>query len=116
LRISVLKSSSWLASQTELREGKVLFLIEYDRKRGSIVLFRTFEDDNRELAQDARLDLELRLNEARIEHEVVLLEAPSEEAIRRTHRRYFETLEELLESPPSAKAVRERPTHRDSAD
>lgn len=93
----------------------MLFLIEYDRQRGSIVQFREFKDDEREQAYDARLDLELRLNGAGIENEVVLLEAPSEDAIRRTHRRYFETLEELLESPPSAKAVRERPINGDSA-
>jgi hypothetical protein len=87
----------------------VLFLIQYDRKRGAIVSFRVFEDGVREHAENDRLDLELGLNKAGIENEVVLLEAPSEEALRLTHRRYFETLEEFMKTPPSTSAVRERP-------
>jgi hypothetical protein len=77
----------------------MLFLIEYDRSRGSIVQLREFDDALREVADNARLDLELELNRQGIEHEVVLLDAPSEEALRRTHGRYFETVAELARVP-----------------
>jgi hypothetical protein len=49
-------------------------------------------------AEDLRLDLELDLNRRGIDHEVVLLEAASEAALRRTHRRYFETPSQIVES------------------
>jgi hypothetical protein len=71
------------------------FLIEYDRSLGRIVTFKTFADSERRVAEDARLELEIRLNRNNVDHEVVLLEADSEEALRRTHRRYFENLTEL---------------------
>lgn len=93
----------------------MLFLIEYDRKRGSMVSFRAYDDGERQRAEDARLDLELRLNAVGINNEVVLLEAPNEDTIRRTHRRYFESLEELLETPLEPSLVRERPPETDSA-
>lgn len=75
----------------------MLYLIEYDRSRGSLNL-TSFYDTQRRRAEDARLRLELRLNRLGIQREVVLLEAPSEEALRITHRRYFENLSELTES------------------
>jgi len=70
----------------------MLFLIEYDRARGSVVTFKSFEGSTRQFAEDTRFDLELNLNRRGINHEVVLLEAPTEEALRKTHRRYFENL------------------------
>jgi hypothetical protein len=73
----------------------MLFLIEYDRPRGSIVQFREFDDASRKFAEDERLRLELDLNRQGVEHEVVLLEAPGEETIRCTHGRYFENVVEL---------------------
>jgi hypothetical protein len=76
----------------------MLFLIEYDRDRGKIVTFRTFDDSERKVAENSRLEMELDLNRRGVEREVVILEAASEEAVRRTHRRYFETLEELLKA------------------
>lgn len=93
----------------------MVFLIQYDRKLGSIVSLTPFEDGVRERAENARLDLELRLNNAGIEHEVVLLEAPSEEDLRRTHRRYFETLVQFSWFP-KVDAVRERVVEQDSTD
>jgi hypothetical protein len=75
----------------------MLFLIEYDRNRGEIVLMREFESFERENADRARLELELDLNRQGIEHEVVVLEAFTEDALRRTHRRYFEDLSQLIE-------------------
>ncbi|HEX3145740.1 MAG TPA: hypothetical protein VHQ64_17330 [Pyrinomonadaceae bacterium] len=73
----------------------MLFLIEYARSAGKIVSFKKYED--RETAQSDRLALELRLRKQLGEvHEVVLLEAASEEALRRTHARYFEDLYDLV--------------------
>jgi hypothetical protein len=76
----------------------MIFLIEYDRDSGKMVTFRTFDDSERKVAENSRLELELDLNRRGVEHEVVILEAASEDAVRRTHRRYFETLEELLKA------------------
>ena len=77
----------------------MLFLIEYDRPSGHIVTFRKFADSERQKAQDERLELELELNRQGIKHEVVILGAASEEAVRRTHRRYFEDLAEIANTP-----------------
>jgi hypothetical protein len=77
----------------------MIFLIEYDRGQGRIVTFKAFDDSDRQQAEDFRLQLELELNRLGSEREVVLLEAASEEALRRTHRRYFEDLSELVNSP-----------------
>jgi hypothetical protein len=74
----------------------MIFLIEYDRRRGKLVTFRSFEDSEREQAQDARLELELDLHRQKVEREVVILEATSEEIIRSTHGRYFYNLSELM--------------------
>jgi hypothetical protein len=76
----------------------MLFLIEYDRNLGQIVTFRAFTELEKTDAENARLELELGLNRLGKEHEVVLLEAASEEALRRTHRRYFEDLAELMKA------------------
>jgi len=74
----------------------MLFLIEYDRPSGTLVQFRKFEDTERQAAQDARLELELKLNHEDLQREVVILEAPSEEDVRHTHGRYFKGLPELV--------------------
>ena len=80
----------------------MLFLIEYDRSRGSVVCMSTFEDSERAFAEDTKLGLELARNKDGIQQEVVLLEASSEDALRRTHRRYFENLVELVRSSSSS--------------
>ncbi len=77
----------------------MIFLIEYDRTRGQIITFETFDDSERRKAEDSRFEMELELNRLGTEREVVLLEAATEEALRRTHRRYFEDLVELVNSP-----------------
>lgn len=76
----------------------MIFLIEYNRPEGRIVTFERFRDSDRLKAQNARLDLELDLNHRGVDREVVLLEAAGENALRRTHRRYFETPRQILES------------------
>ncbi len=79
----------------------MIFLIEYDRPQGRIVTFKTFDDLERLRAENTRLDLELKLNRIGINHEVVLLEAASEDALRKTHRRYFESLSQIANSTTS---------------
>jgi hypothetical protein len=77
----------------------MVFLIEYDRERGRMVSIKSFSNSNGERAEESRLQLELELNLKGVKNEVVLLEAESEEALRRTHRRYFEDLTELATAP-----------------
>ena len=76
----------------------MLFLIEYDRIKGRLVELKKFDDMQQQAAKELRLQKELDLNRRGIDHEVVLLDATSEEALRKTHRRYFENLEELAKS------------------
>lgn len=77
----------------------MVFLIEYNRGKGEIVALTSFQDAERNKAEEARLELELKLHTNGVDNEVVLLEAASEEAVRRTHRRYFENLSELTSAP-----------------
>ena len=77
----------------------MIFLIEYDRSRGEIISLENFDDKDWQRAEETCFEKELSLNHAGIEHEVVLLEAVSEEALRRTHRRYFENIEQLSTMP-----------------
>lgn len=76
----------------------MIFLIEYDRPEGRIVTFTTFKDSERLDAEKSRLDLDLRLNRGGVDHEVVILEAENEEALHRTHRRYFEDARTIVTS------------------
>ncbi len=76
----------------------MIFLIEYDRSKGRIVNFKDFDYAARSKAEKARLETELELNRRGVKHEVVLLEAASEDALRRTHRRYFEDLSQIVKS------------------
>jgi hypothetical protein len=74
----------------------MLFLVEYARGQGKIVSFKAFNNEDSTLAKNTRLELELDLNRRSLEHEVVLLEAENEQALRRTHRRYFDSLTDLV--------------------
>jgi hypothetical protein len=76
----------------------MIFLIEYNRPQGQIMTFKKFRDSERVKAEKVRLELELDLNRKHLDREVVLLEAPSEAALRRTHRRYFESARQILTS------------------
>ena len=77
----------------------MIFLIQYDPQAGKIIYFETFRNDQGANADAARLEVELKLQrEGGIDHEVVLFEAESEEALRQTHRRYFESAGDLLRS------------------
>ena len=83
----------------------MIFLIEYNRSEGRIVTFRDFDDSQRREAEDSRLGIELDLNRKGIDHEVVLLDAASEDALRRTHRRYFEDLRQILEDKRGRESI-----------
>jgi len=76
----------------------MIFLIEYNRSEGQIVTSRDFDDSQRLEAENSRLEIELDLNRKGVDHEVVLLEAASKDALQRTHRRYFVDLHQLLKS------------------
>jgi hypothetical protein len=73
----------------------MIFLLQYDRVCGELVTLKTFLESERRVAEEARLEMEIGLNRDEVDREVVILEAESEEALRRTHRRYFESLTEL---------------------
>jgi hypothetical protein len=77
----------------------MLFLIEYNREQGRIVTIESYKDSDRKRAYESLLQLELDLNRKGSENEVVLLDAATEDAVRRTHRRYFENLAQLTTAP-----------------
>lgn len=76
----------------------MIFLIHYDRERALLVSMRSFDDSSRDEASRLKLELEISLLGNARGMEVVLLEADSEEDLRKTHSRYFETLAELKSS------------------
>ena len=76
----------------------MIFLIHYNRSAGEIVELKQFEQSQRVQAEDARLEMELDLIGKNDGDEVCLLEASSIEALRKTHRRYFESLRTLTAS------------------
>ena len=79
----------------------MIFLIEYERQTMRTLLFKTFNDTERQKAQNERLQIELNLNSRGLllKREVVLLESRNEQTLRRTHERYFENLPEDTKSP-----------------
>jgi hypothetical protein len=76
----------------------MIFLLEYDSRHGKLCKFKQFSDTDRVQAQRERLAIELELKKSQEPREVVLLEAADEDTVRRTHKRYFETTGELVES------------------
>lgn len=76
----------------------MIFLIHYNRSAGEIVKIREFEESQRRQAEEARLAMEMNLIGKKDGNEVCLLEAGSIEALKRTHRRYFESLSMLTAS------------------
>lgn len=76
----------------------MLFLIEYDRLRGEIVSMSTHADDQRVHVDEARLHTELRLRREASRREIVVLQAASEDALRKTHARYFKSAQALVPS------------------
>ena len=74
----------------------MIFLIDYDKRTGSIRLFKSFADHERHQAEQLRLEFEII---GRADAEVVLLESEDEETVRKTHARYFESATDLLRTP-----------------
>jgi hypothetical protein len=74
----------------------MLFLIEYDRRRGEIINMSTHQDEERALVDAARLQMELWLRQGRGKREVVVLEAANEEALRKTYAQYFKSANALV--------------------
>jgi hypothetical protein len=79
----------------------MIFLIAYNRKLGRLERFVQFGDLERSQADTARASLEAD-NATDLLLEIVLLEAEDEAAVRRTHRRYFESLESLTKPAASS--------------
>ena len=75
----------------------MFYLIEYNRPEGRLVTFKVFAESELSKADKLRLEIELDLNRRKVGHEVVLLQAESEAALRRTHGRYFYDLRQMLE-------------------
>lgn len=76
----------------------MIFLLEYDRHAGQLNSLKTFESNMREEASQARLELEISLMTRKLSREVVLLEAATEEALRKTHSRYFRGVRQMSDS------------------
>ena len=74
----------------------MIYLLEYDREIGELISIKSFTEGERALAQENRLAREIDQIGTGKEYEIVLLEAASEEALRKTHSRYFENLKELV--------------------
>jgi len=72
------------------------FLIIYNQQTGHVDV-TPFADDQRAAARARRFELE-RTHRLEPHIEVVLLSAPSEDVVRRTHARYFKSVRELVES------------------
>lgn len=70
----------------------MLFLVEYDAPAGETVSMRTYPDADVDRVNDERLAMELDLARKGVVREVVVLQAPTEAALRQTHARYFEGL------------------------
>ena len=70
----------------------MIFLIEFDRKHAKLVSMKRFPNSARLDAQDARANMEFDAGLHSTGNEIVLLEADSEDTVRKTHRRYFEKI------------------------
>ena len=75
----------------------MIFLVEYDRSSGVLVQLLKFSNEKRADATRARLNLELLQMKSDLAHEIVILEAASEQNLRKTHRRYFEPIRTLAD-------------------
>ena len=75
----------------------MIFLIEYDRSTGTLVRLDRFAAGESARASVARMVLELDRRHANVAREIVILEADSEDQLRKTHRRYFEQLQTLAD-------------------
>lgn len=73
------------------------FLVVYNRRTGTLNQLVEFAADERAAAFQARFHLEAMARDEP-DLEVIVLGASSRETLQKTHRRYFETVEELVAS------------------
>jgi|JI8StandDraft_2_1071088.scaffolds.fasta_scaffold16393_3 hypothetical protein len=83
----------------------MIYLVQYDRAAAKLVSLQEFGALQARRAEEARLSIELELLSQETAQEVVLLEASNEDELRKTHRRYFERLEQLLDQTRSPRAA-----------
>jgi hypothetical protein len=57
-----------------------------------------FEDADRGTAEDLRLERELSLHRKGVKREIVILQAASEDALKKTHGRYFFDIAALVKA------------------
>ncbi|WP_343627587.1 hypothetical protein [Roseateles sp.] len=69
--------------------------MHYDRRAQQLLRFDQYEDGDFTRAEDDRLDLELSLLGSDRENEIVLFNAADEAALRVSHARYFQSIEEI---------------------
>jgi hypothetical protein len=84
----------------------MIFLIEYDRALGKLVQLKEFASGEVTAAAKTRLELELEQMLSNGKHEIVILEAESKSELRKTHRRYFESISALA-NPDASILTRE---------
>lgn len=92
-----------------------LFLIVYDRAAGQAEIRGTFKQDQSAEAVRARFAVEREIEAARqgggpADTEVVVLSGDSFDELRRTHARYFASVQELLDVPDEATETEPRGT------
>jgi hypothetical protein len=75
----------------------MIFVIQFDQKEGRLKRLDTFTDADREKANRQRVEVEIELLKQNVFHEVVVLEAKSVEALKKTHRRYFDSIAQWSE-------------------
>jgi hypothetical protein len=80
----------------------VIYLVQYDRSLGQLIRLDAFPSGSKDRAEETRLSVELDLLSKKVSHEVVLLEVKNEDELRKTHRRYFERLDQLMMESPAA--------------
>ena len=71
------------------------FLLVYDRQAGALTAERQF--DSRGEALEARFKIEKQHRDERRDIKVVVVGAPSREALMRTHGRYFLSFDQLAD-------------------
>lgn len=77
----------------------MIYLIHYEPKAARVLALREFGDDERDLADQARLELERFYLGDSTEREIILLHASDRAQLAVTHGRYFKSLEELARDP-----------------
>jgi hypothetical protein len=85
----------------------MIFLVQYDRSQGVIQRFDQYSDAEEATAEAVRFEIELGLSRSGSNAEVLLLEASDENALRRTHRRYFESISSISANPTVSTRARE---------